>query len=116
MAQAKVETKSPAKKAVPAAVKKAAAVKKSATSTAATTPDKKAVVVKSAATTSAKKSAAAAKGNGESRKKIKLTAEQRYCMVAEAAYFRAEKRGFTGGDTAHDWNEAEAEISRLLSE
>ncbi|MDR3392742.1 MAG: DUF2934 domain-containing protein [Sulfuriferula sp.] len=35
-------------------------------------------------------------------------------MIAEAAYFRAQKRGFSLGDTARDWLEAEAEINRML--
>jgi hypothetical protein len=37
-------------------------------------------------------------------------------MVAEAAYYRAEKRGFRGGDPERDWVEAEAEIETLLAE
>ena len=40
--------------------------------------------------------------------------EERYHMIAEAAYFRAEKRGFSMGDAAQDWLDAEAEISRIL--
>ncbi len=36
-------------------------------------------------------------------------------MVSRAAYFRAERRGFTGGSALQDWLEAEAEIDRLLS-
>lgn len=43
-----------------------------------------------------------------------ISAEQRYQMIAEAAYFRAEKRGFSGGNKAQDWIEAEAEIDRKL--
>jgi len=43
-----------------------------------------------------------------------VTPEQRYRMVAEAAYFHAERRGFVGGDPGLDWAEAEAEIERLL--
>ena len=43
-----------------------------------------------------------------------VTPEQRYLMVAEAAYFHAERRGFVGGDSGLDWREAEAEIDRLL--
>jgi len=31
-------------------------------------------------------------------------------MIAEAAYFRAEHRGFRGGDPLEDWLQAEAEI------
>ena len=46
--------------------------------------------------------------------KMSVTHEERYHMIAEAAYFRAEKRGFIGGDTANDWLEAEAEIDRIL--
>jgi chromosome segregation ATPase len=35
-------------------------------------------------------------------------------MIAEAAYFRAEKRSFRGGDPLTDWMEAEAEIESGL--
>lgn len=35
-------------------------------------------------------------------------------MIAEAAYFRAERRGFEGGDPLTDWLEAEAEITARL--
>lgn len=35
-------------------------------------------------------------------------------MVAVAAYFRAEHRGFREGDPVADWLEAEAEIEHLL--
>jgi len=31
-------------------------------------------------------------------------------MIATAAYFRAEKRGFAGGSAEEDWYEAEAEL------
>lgn len=44
------------------------------------------------------------------------TAEERYRMVAEAAYFRAQKRAFVGGNMAEDWLHAEAEIDRMLKE
>jgi len=33
-------------------------------------------------------------------------------MIAVAAYYRAERRGFTPGDPLADWVEAEAEIAR----
>jgi hypothetical protein len=36
----------------------------------------------------------------------------RYMMIAEAAYFRAERRGFAPGHVIEDWLEAEAEIER----
>ncbi|HVY83218.1 MAG TPA: DUF2934 domain-containing protein [Steroidobacteraceae bacterium] len=39
---------------------------------------------------------------------------QRRQMIAEAAYFRAEKRGFSGGGELGDWLEAESEVDRRL--
>lgn len=48
--------------------------------------------------------------------KGKVSPEQRYCMIAEAAYYCAERRGFSGGNPLQDWVEAEAEIDRLLSQ
>jgi ABC-type transporter Mla subunit MlaD len=36
-------------------------------------------------------------------------------MIAEAAYFRAEHRGFQGGDPLDDWLQAEAEIDRMAA-
>jgi hypothetical protein len=35
-------------------------------------------------------------------------------MIAVAAYYRAERRGFTPGDPLNDWVEAEAEIARMF--
>jgi len=36
-------------------------------------------------------------------------------MVAEAAYFLAEKRGFAPGDAHRDWIEAERMVRKLIS-
>jgi hypothetical protein len=35
-------------------------------------------------------------------------------MVEEAAYYRAERRGFKGGDPLSDWLAAEAEVDALV--
>lgn len=35
-------------------------------------------------------------------------------MIQEAAYYRAEKRGFAPGNEAQDWADAEREIDALL--
>lgn len=43
------------------------------------------------------------------------TEEDRRRMVAEAAYYHAEHRGFQGGDINDDWYRAEAEIDAMLS-
>ena len=41
--------------------------------------------------------------------------EERWQVIAVAAYHRAEKRGFAPGDELQDWIEAEKEIdSRLV--
>ena len=58
----------------------------------------------------------AAKPKTRSKKStaVSVTPEERYQMVAKAAYFRAEKRGFAAGDTAQDWLDAEEEIERML--
>jgi hypothetical protein len=44
-----------------------------------------------------------------------VTAVQRQRMIAEAAYFLAQHRGFTDGDALQDWLVAEAEIDRVLA-
>jgi len=43
-----------------------------------------------------------------------IAPEERYRMIAEAAYFRAERRAFTAGGELDDWVEAEADIDRLI--
>lgn len=43
-----------------------------------------------------------------------ISAEERQRLVARAAYFRAEKRGFAPGYALQDWIEAEAEVLRLI--
>lgn len=46
----------------------------------------------------------------------RISAEQQRRMIAEAAYYRAERRGFVGGDPVADWLMAEAEIKQQLAE
>ncbi len=47
--------------------------------------------------------------------KITVTPRQRRAMIAEAAYYKAQARGFADGDIVRDWTEAEAEIdARIL--
>jgi hypothetical protein len=40
---------------------------------------------------------------------------ERQAMVAQAAYFRAERHGFTPGHELDDWVAAEHEVDALLS-
>ena len=109
------------KKATPASAEKAtatpkAAAKKPAVAKAPAKPATKTAAAKTA-TDAAKKSTAAAKkpaAKGASGAKSVFTPEQRYLMVAEAAYYRSERQGFTG-DPVQNWVEAEAEIGALFS-
>lgn len=45
-----------------------------------------------------------------------ITPELRHQMIAEAAYIRAEQRGFCAGDPMEDWLHAEREVDRLLND
>jgi hypothetical protein len=40
--------------------------------------------------------------------------ERRAAMIAEAAYYRAERRGFATGDEIADWLSAEQEVDAVL--
>jgi len=44
----------------------------------------------------------------------KVSTEKHQNMIALAAYYRAEQRGFLEGDPVADWLEAEAEIEQLI--
>ena len=47
--------------------------------------------------------------------KIQIGPEERARLISEAAYFRAEQRGFKGGDPTADWLAAEREIDSKYS-
>ena len=44
----------------------------------------------------------------------RVTAQERQQWIATAAYFKAQRRGFTPGQEASDWFEAEAEVAALI--
>jgi hypothetical protein len=101
----------PVKKATPA--KKPAAPK---AAKPATTTGKKAAAPKKPA--EPKKPAAAAKAPAKTRtrkaSKPAVTPEERYRMIQDAAYYIAEKHGFTG-DNHGFWLQAEQEIDAKLA-
>ncbi len=50
------------------------------------------------------------------RKKVAIAHEERHGMIADAAYFRSQKRGASEqGDHFADWLAAEAEIDAIIS-
>jgi len=72
---------------------------------------------KAAAKPAAKKAAAAKKTSPRTKKTAagnSIDPGQRHHMIAEAAYYIAEHRGFNGGDSVQDWLLAETEIDRRL--
>jgi hypothetical protein len=44
-----------------------------------------------------------------------VSSDEKYQLIAEAAYFRSEKRSFAPGYEVEDWLAAEAEIDSKLS-
>ena len=68
---------------------------------------------KKVARKSPKKAATPAKGSR--RKGAGVSMEPRHEMIAKAAYYRAEKRGFEDGDPVVDWLSAEQEVDAILS-
>ena len=45
---------------------------------------------------------------------LNITSEERWRMIAVAAYHKSEKHGFAPGREMDDWLEAEREIDELL--
>lgn len=77
-------------------------------------PAKKAVAKKAAAPKApAVKAAPAAKATPAAKPKT-ISAQERYHMIDEAAYYRAEKSGFTA-DAHENWVAAEKEIEELMA-
>ena len=57
----------------------------------------------------------AAKLKGAAAPRAEVSPDKRRAMIAEAAYLRAERRGFAPGHEAEDWCAAEREVDALLS-
>lgn len=57
---------------------------------------------------------AAARPHTRAADSLNLPGEDRRQLIAEAAYFRAERRGFHPGAELDDWLAAEIEIDALL--
>jgi hypothetical protein len=73
------------------------------------------------ASKSATKTVTKSKLNTNSKAKTRLAAgtlmpDERRQMIAEAAYFRAEKRGFNPEQQEQDWLEAESMVDAELNE
>jgi Protein of unknown function (DUF2934) len=51
---------------------------------------------------------------GKSAGRAAVSPENRRAMIAQAAYLRAERRGFEPGQETEDWLAAEVEVDALL--
>ncbi|MGI9259429.1 MAG: DUF2934 domain-containing protein [Gammaproteobacteria bacterium] len=70
-----------------------------------------------ATTAAAKTEKPARKATRKSKAKSpSVTEEQRIQMIEEAAYFKAEQRGFEDGDPVADWLTSEQEVDGILSQ
>ncbi len=58
--------------------------------------------------------AKATRRSGAGQRRHPVGAEERERLIAMAAYYRAERRGFAPGGELQDWYEAAAEIDRQL--
>ncbi len=94
----------PARKAVAVTAKKAAPI-----------PAKKVSTPKTEQPAS-KKAATAESTPKKSAKRKTVAPEERYHMIATAAYFHAQQRGFVCCCENHDWISGEAEIDAMLTE
>ena len=86
------------------------------------TTSKKTAKKKTAKTTAAKKKTAKKASSAKKTavrmaaqsSRLAITPEERWKMIAIAAYHRAEKRNFAPGNDFQDWVEAEKEIDKLM--
>jgi hypothetical protein len=65
--------------------------------------------------TTAKRATPARTSHAETDSSTTLSSQDRLRMVESAAYFRAERRGFTPGHEIEDWLAAESEIDALIA-
>jgi hypothetical protein len=65
-------------------------------------------------TAAARRPSRARKSPTDKPARVQVTPEARRALIAEAAYLRAERRGFAPGQEDEDWLAAEAEVDALL--
>ena len=111
----KSTTKTNAKKKVS---KKKSTTKKTAkkkTAAKKTSAKKKTSTKKTSAKKTSKKTTAhTSKVHRASETQLNISSEERWRMIAITAYHKAEARGFSPGNEAQDWFEAEKEVDALL--
>jgi hypothetical protein len=79
-----------------------------------TTAKKTSAKKTTSATTAKKKTARTSKVKKSSAAKFEINAEERWRMIANTAYLKAEARGFAPGHETEDWLQAEKEVDALI--
>lgn len=115
-AEKKTSSTKPKAAAVKVEVEKPAAAKKTAAKKAAVAAPAKTTAKAPAKAPAAKKTSAAkpASGTPVTQQTI-VSPEQRANYVQIAAFYIAERRGFSQGNPTDDWLAAEAEVDRLIA-
>jgi len=75
-------------------------------------PAKKKVTSKK--TAAKKKTTRPSKAKNSSAGRFEINAEERWRMIANSAYLKAEARGFAPGYETEDWLQAEKEVDALI--
>ena len=113
-AAAKPSTATPEAAAVTTAKPTAPAAAPAAAAPAVAKPVAAAPAAAPAETARAAVAAKTRKADSGARPATHVSPEERHRLVAMAAYYIAERRGFSGGDDMDDWLQAEAEVDRML--
>lgn len=79
-----------------------------------TTAKKTSTKKTTSATTAKKKTARTSKVKKSSAARFEINAEERWRMIANSAYLKAEARGFAPGHETEDWLQAEKEVDALI--
>lgn len=94
------------------------AAKKTATTTSKSSVQKKAATKKKVTAKKAVKKKVVSKSNRSTLAdipSISISPQDRWKMIAIAAYHKAEARGFAPGGEVQDWLEAETEVDILIA-
>ena len=107
-------SRTPTAKKTTAKTADAASTPKATKKTTAASKPKTTVTKKTAAPKTDKTAAPAKAAPKKATKKSSVPQEARYQMIATAAYYLAEKRGFCSCGELDDWVAAEAQIDAML--
>lgn len=102
---------------MPSPIKSPVEKKSSNTTRKEIPPEKQTTRTKKTAAPALKKTPAATGITTVSASAVTVTtSKERYRLIAEAAYYIAEKRGFQGGNPEQDWFDATEQVDKVFME